>query len=119
MARRWPCHGSSGILGPMRRLLILFVMVHLLMDLAIPSAGAFRFNPDESLVGLRVQHVRGQEIDRAPQAEPLRAAVESPRPSVPVSLDPAGVGSVPDFIRLLPRRNPWGDRSPKNPTEPA
>ena len=50
----------------MRRLFILFLVGHVVMDLAILSAGAFRFNADESVLALRVQPIQAQEPDLIP-----------------------------------------------------
>ena len=59
---------------------ILFLVAHLLIDLAMPSLpGAFRFNPDESVVGVRVQPAPDQkpvaQMDLPPEsfALPIRA----------------------------------------------
>ncbi len=101
----------------MKRLFILFVLVHLVMDVAIPSAGAFRFNPDESVVALPVQPFLAQDLAPAPQAEPLGLAFELPR-LAPRVLIPRNL-KVPGLIPLLPRRDPSSDLSPQSPTEPA
>ena len=103
----------------MKRLFILFVAVHLMMDLAVPSAGAFRFNPDESVVALRVQPFQAQELAVPPQVEPFRLAVKLPRLALPASPDSRRSVNLPDLLPLLPRGDPSSDRSPHSPTEPA
>ena len=103
----------------MKRLFILFVVLHLLMDLALPSAGAFRLNPDESVVGLRVQPVQAQELAAPPQGQPRRSTVDLPRLALKVPADFRGSQNLPDIIPLLPRRDPSADRSLPSPTDPA
>lgn len=103
----------------MKRVFILFVVGHLVMDLAVPSAGAFRFNPDESVVAVRVQPVQAQDLASAPRAEPLRVAVEVPYLELTVSADLRGNRNAPDLIALLPRRDPSSDRSPQSLSEDA
>ncbi len=103
----------------MRRLFILFLVVHVVMDLAVLSGGAFRFNAEESVLALRVQPIQAQELASPPQAEPLRLAVNLPRLALQVSTDLRRSLNLPDFIPLLPRRDPAADRSPQSPTEPA
>ncbi|MBI3028050.1 MAG: hypothetical protein HYY64_00850 [Candidatus Rokubacteria bacterium] len=103
----------------MRRLFILFLVGHVVMDLAIFSAGAFRFNADESVVALRVQPVQAQGFAFLPQVEPLRPAVDLRRPAEKVPTDLQRSLSLPELIPLLPRRDPTADRSPQSPTEPA
>ncbi|MBI4591023.1 MAG: hypothetical protein HY725_19525 [Candidatus Rokubacteria bacterium] len=103
----------------MRRLFILFVMVHVVADLAIPSAGAFRFNPDESVVALRVQPAQAQDLSSAPPAGSLRLAVELPRLPMQVFHDPRRNTDLPDLVPLLPRRAPSSDRPSQSSTEDA
>ena len=103
----------------MNPLLILFVAVHLLVDLGMPSAGAFRFNPDESMVAVRVQPVQAQDFACPPQADPLRVAVETQRLELTVSMDLRRKGNAPNLIVFLPRRDPSSDRSPQSLAEDA
>lgn len=103
----------------MKRLFILFVMIHLLLDLAIPSAGAFRFNPDESATALRARPVQAQELAAPPQDQPLRSTVGLPLPPLKVAADFRRSQNLPDIIPLLPRRDPSADRSLQSPTDPA
>lgn len=103
----------------MRRLFIFFVLLHLPLDLAVPSAGAFRFNPDESVLALRVQPVQAQELAAPPLMEPVRRPLQLPRLAIQPWLDLRRIGNVPDFVPLLPRRDPSSDRSPQSPAEPA
>lgn len=103
----------------MKRLFILFVLAHVVMDLAVPSAGAFRFNPDESVVALRVQPVQGQELASPPRGEPLRMAIDLPRLTLQASVDLRMNGNLSNRIALLPRRDPSSDLSPQNATEDA
>ncbi len=103
----------------MNPLFILFAVAHLVMDLAVPSAGAFRFNPDESVVAVRVQPVQAQDLASTPKTEPLRVAVEIRRLELTVSADPRRNGNAPDLIALLPRRDPSSDRSPQSLSEDA
>lgn len=103
----------------MRRLFILFLVGHVVMDLAILSAGAFRFNADESVLALRVQPIQAQGFASLPQAEPLRPAVDLRRSAVKVPADLRRSLTLPELILLLPRRDPTADRSPQSPSEPA
>jgi len=103
----------------MKRVFILFAVGHLVMDLAVPSAGAFRLNPDESVVAVRVQPVQAQDFACPPQADPLRVAVETRRLELTVSMDLRGNGNTRDLIVLLPRRDPSSDRSPQSLAEDA
>lgn len=101
-------------------LLVLFVAGHLLIDLAMPSLpGAFRFNPDESVVGLRVQPVQAQDLEPIRQMDSLWGPFELPRLTMrtPVALERRV--NAGDLIVFLPRRNPSSDRSPQGLTEDA
>ena len=102
-----------------KRLFILFVLVHLVADLAVPWAGAFRFNPDESVVALRVQPVQAQEFASGPRAEPLSPVVDLPRLARQVLPDPHRSEGGQESIPFLPRRDPSADGSPQSPAEPA
>ena len=96
----------------MKALFILFVSLHLLIDLAMPSLpGAFRFNPDESVVGVRVQPVQVQEVKPAAQLDLVRAALESRRVEIKLPVDPPRSTNAPVLNAFLPRRDPSADRS--------
>lgn len=94
-----------------RSLFVLFVVVHLLVDLAVPSSGAFRFNPDESVVGVRVQPVQPQDFRPVPQVDPLQASFEAPRVELGTPDDLRARQAAPELIAALPRRDPSSDRS--------
>lgn len=64
----------------MKAFFILFVALHLLIDLAMPSLpGAFRFNPDESVVAVRVEPVPAQDLKPATWLDVRREFFELPR----------------------------------------
>ena len=101
----------------MKSLFILFVVVHLLIDLAMPSLpGAFRFNPDESAIGVRVQPLQPQDLKPAPEVDLLWQSFELPRVEM-MTVDPRGRINAPYLIVFLPRRDPSPDRSPRQRTE--
>jgi len=61
----------------MKLLFVLLVTLQLLIDLAMPSLpGAFRFNPDESAIGVRVQPVQAQDLKSALQVGPIQKSFE-------------------------------------------
>jgi hypothetical protein len=102
----------------MKRLFILFVLVHLLIDLAAPSLpGAFRFNPDESVVGVKVQTVQPHDFKPPLQANPGREFLDLPRLAMKSPVEPQRWASAPDLIALLPRRDPSSDRSLQGSSE--
>ena len=81
----------------------IFVLIHLVIDLAAPSLpGAFRFNPDESVLAVRVQPVQ-VEVLRPLQRADLKQ-VEPPR------VEPGWIAqqrpgpAVADIAPHLPRR---------------
>ncbi len=95
----------------MKRLFILFVLVHLLIDLAAPSLpGAFRFNPDESVVGVKVQAVQLQDCKPAAQVSPHWEFLEPSRLDAKILGDSERNVGIPGLITLLPRRDPSPDR---------
>jgi len=101
----------------MKSLFILFVAVHLLIDLAMPSwPGAFRFNPDESAVGVRVQLLQPQDLKPTPEVDLLWQSFELPRVEMKL-VDPRGRINTPHLIVFLPRRDPSPERSPQQRTE--
>jgi hypothetical protein len=96
----------------MKTISILFVVVHLLVDLAIPSLpGAFRFNPDESVVAVRVQIAQAQDLDSVPQLGPPWMTVEVPRLEPKLSIGLRRTVNAPELIALLPRRDPSPNQS--------
>jgi len=102
----------------MKPLFILFVLVHLLIDLAMPSLpGAFRFNPDESAVGVRVQPVQVQDLKPVPQVDWLLRSFEFPRLEIKIPVDSRRRVNIPDLILSLPRRDPSSDRPVPRLTE--
>ncbi|MBI4240263.1 MAG: hypothetical protein HY613_00985 [Candidatus Rokubacteria bacterium] len=106
------------IRGGMKPVFILFVVIHLLVDLAMPSLpGAFRFNPDESVVGVRVGPVHAQELKPTPPVDLRWEPVDLPRFELKPSLDRPARITVPDLIVLLPRRDPSPDPSAQGSIE--
>ena len=102
----------------MKTLLVLFVAAHLVLDLAMPSLpGAFRFNPDESAVGVRVAPVHVQDLRPAPQTDLPRAAFERLRLEMKLPVEPQSRVHMRELTVFLPRRDPSTDRSPQAPTE--
>ena len=102
----------------MKSVFILFVVIHLLADLAMPSLpGAFRFNPDESVVGVRVEPLHAQDLKPTPQVDLRREPVELPRFQLKPSLDRPARIMAPDLIVLLPRRDPSPDPSAQGSIE--
>lgn len=96
----------------MKSLFILFIAVHLLVDLAMPSLpGAFRFNPDESVVGIRVQSVQAQDLRPAVGMDLLWKSFELPRVAMTTPVDPQRKTNTPDLFVFLPRRDPSPDPS--------
>lgn len=79
----------------------------------MPHAGAFRFNPAESTVGVRVQPVQASDLKPAPRVDPLPEPVESARMEISTPADPVQKVKAPELIVLLPRRDPSADRSPQ------
>jgi len=101
-----------------KRVVILFVAVHLLIDLAIPSLpGAFRFNPDESAVGLRMQTVQTQDPAPSPQVRSLWMTAELPRLERKTSAGLRREVKAPDLLAFLPRRDPSPNQSRKGSGE--
>ncbi|MBI4608245.1 MAG: hypothetical protein HY726_04475 [Candidatus Rokubacteria bacterium] len=102
----------------MRSLFSLFLVFHLLLDLAMPwLPGAFRFNPDESVVGVRAQPVHTSDVALARQADVLREPDALPRLSPKTPADPQRWSSAVALIVLLPRRDPSSDPSVPRLTE--
>lgn len=102
----------------MKPLFILFVAIHLLIDLAMPSLpGAFRFNPDESAVAVRLEPVQVQDLKPALQVDVRRALFEFPRSQMTETADASPTMRAPVAIVLLPRRDPSPDRSLPRLTE--
>jgi len=102
----------------MKQLFVLFVTLHLVIDLAMPSLlGAFRFNPDESVVGIRVQPVHAQDLQLAPRVDRLLGSFELPRLEMKTPVDPKKDVNAPDLIVLLPRRDLSSDRPLQRLTE--
>lgn len=79
-------------------------------DLALPSLpGAFRFNPDESVVGVQVSSAQPQEVERPAAREP--EDVETRRPRVQVPAWRPRTRRASPWITPLPRRNPSAEPS--------
>lgn len=96
----------------MKSLFILFIAVHLLADLAMPSLpGAFRFDPDESAVGVRVQAVQAQDLRPTVGMDLLRESFELPRVAMKTPVGAQRKTNTLDLIVFLPRRDPSPDRS--------
>lgn len=102
----------------MKPLFILFVVVHLLIDLAMPSLpGAFRFNPDESAEAVRVQSVQGQDLKPGTPVDLALWRFELPRLVGKMPVVPLRRRIAPGLTAFLPRRDPSPDRSPQGSTE--
>lgn len=102
----------------MKPLFILFVMIHLLADLAMPSLpGAFRFNPDESAVAVRVEPFQAQDLKPVSQVDLLREAFQFPRLELRIPVFSHRRSTAPDLIVTLPRRDPSSDRPLPRPAE--
>lgn len=102
----------------MKAFFILFVALHLLIDLAMPSLpGAFRFNPDESVVAVRVEPVPAQDLKPAAWLDVRREFFELPRLETKALIEARLRTDTPDVIVLLPRRDPSADRSSPHQTE--
>jgi len=100
----------------MRRFAILFVVVHLLIDLAMPSLpGAFRFNPDESAVAIRIQPVQLPDIQRATHAG--FESFDLPRTPLRMPLELIRKASAPGLLPPLARRDPSPDFSRQTASE--
>ena len=96
----------------MKQPFVLFVVAHLVMYLAMPSLpGAFRFNSDESVVGIRVQPVQAHELRPAAQLDLAREALALPRVEMKTLVEPHKRVRAPNLIVFLPRRDPSPDRS--------
>jgi hypothetical protein len=101
-----------------KRLFVIFVAVHLLTDLALPSLpGAFRFNPDESVAGVREEPVQAQDREPAPQEGRLWASLPAPGPETKILANSKKGLNTPGPIVLLPRRNPSADQPSEEPTK--
>ena len=99
----------------MRRSFILLVVLHLAMDLAMPSLpGTFRFNPDESVAGVRVQ---GPHVERAGQAGSLRESIDLTRTALRMPVQLTRNVNAPDLPVLLARRDPSRDLSRQSLSE--
>lgn len=97
----------------------LFVALYLLIDLADPTVpGAFRFDPDESVLGTRVKVVRSQDLIGIPQTEPY-PSVQVPQPVIVAPYSAIPFPPAPAILTLLPRRNPSSDQSSANSGEDA
>lgn len=95
----------------------LVVVVHLLCDLASPASGAFRFNPYESVDGVRAEEVQAEALARAldSSARPARASL--PRGVVKTAAASARPRAVPRSVTLFPRRHAPSSDGPPPPTE--
>jgi hypothetical protein len=95
-------------------LFIPLLVVHLLIDLAMPSLpGAFRFNPDESVVGILVQPVQSHEFPASQMGSPLTSFTLPDRP-VRTSTVSIPNANATILVAFLPRRDPTADRSVKS-----
>lgn len=92
----------------------LFVAIHLLIDLAMPSLpGAFRFNPAESVAGVRVQPTQLQDVKPAARLDLLREALELRRVESKAPVDLRRNINAPELNAFLARRDPSAERSPR------
>lgn len=95
----------------------LVVVVHLLCDLASPASGAFRFNPYESVDGVRAEEVQAEALARALDSAPRPALASLPRDVVKTAKASARPRAIPRGLTLFPRRHaPSSDVLPP-PTE--
>jgi hypothetical protein len=102
----------------LKPLFILFVAIHLLIDLAMPTLpGAFRFNVDESVLGIRAQAVQIQHFKPAPLVNRLLGFSDLQRLETRTPVDPPREVNATDLTLLLPRRDPSADRSLPRLTE--
>lgn len=100
-------------------LLALPLAFHLLWDLALPQTGAFRFNPHESVDGVRAEEIVTEALDRVLQAssrpEPARV------PARLVQRAPSAVRrpeAVPRAVVPVTRRDVSpGATSPRSPDD--
>jgi hypothetical protein len=93
-------------------LLVLFVVVHLLVDLAMPSLpGAFRFNFDESVAAVRAPAPPLEELARGVQVDFLRESSDAPRLEIKAPVQPQRRVYASGLMVLLPRRDPSSDRA--------
>lgn len=98
----------------MKQLFVLFVVAQLLIDLAMPFLpGAFRFNPDESVVGVRVHSVQAYDLKPIAQMDLARDAMTTPRVETKTLVERHKRARAPDLVVFLPRRDPSPDRSLK------
>ena len=98
----------------MRPTFVALIVLHLLCDLAWPAAGAFRFNPSESVDAVVEQGVQAYAPERAPHAPPpageatrFKAASDSfhrPRATTRIAT-------------VLPRRDASATDAPSRSTE--
>jgi hypothetical protein len=97
---------------------ILFLVVHLLIDLAMPSLpGAFRFNPDESVMGVRVQPVQAPDLKLVAQMDLPPESFALPVRAMKTHTDSKRKTHAPVLTAFLPRRDPTPDRSLKGSVE--
>jgi len=95
----------------MKFFFVLFVAVHLLMDLAMPSLpGAFRFNPEESVAGIRAPANSAQAVRREPRMDLLEESFQPARLAM-LPCIPQRSAKPSDLVVLLPRRNRSPDQS--------
>jgi hypothetical protein len=89
----------------MPALLALIVALHLLCDLAWPSIGAFRFNPYESIDGVRAEEVAADPADR--EREPAARPERGPWPVGELTLPsaPRRASSIARRVAFAPRRD--------------
>lgn len=95
----------------------LVVVVHLLCDLASPFSGAFRFNPYESVDGVRAEEIQAEALERAvdPSARPALAGL--PRGVFKIAAASAHPRSIPRGVTLFPRRHALSSDGPSPPTD--
>lgn len=84
------------------RAIVALVLLYLALDLCNPLPGAFSFNPDQCIDGVRAEPLRDEIPTPTVLVLPTQARVEPPPPTRPVVRT---IPSVPRFIsRALPFR---------------
>jgi hypothetical protein len=98
-------------MAAMGRALLLFVVLYVGLDLSNPMIeGAFRFDPGDSIEGVRAERVRDDAASVAAIPAPDRVTVD-PAPAPPMLRQQASVGPIV-ALRQHVRRSPRspGDR---------
>lgn len=95
----------------------LVVVLHLVCDLASPTMGAFRFNPSESVDGVRAEEAQTHAPARALHASAQPKPLVLTTGFVKVAPDHGHPRPAPGLVPLLPRRDASPDDAPSRSTE--